>query len=142
MDTERYAVAVDGPSGAGKSTLARAAAAEVFAALATEITYARDHDRGYNRDFSRDDLKLNAESIAFMVCQRFGVECPMPDGKAAPQYYAYYEPDDCGKELDGLRQTARNMGDTVERAITPRQQERGNNRSNSRNNSGRRYGGR
>ena len=116
--------------------------AEVFAALATEITYARDHDRGYNRDFSRDDLKLNAESIAFMVCQRFGVECPVPDGKAAPQYYAYYEPDDCGKELDGLRQTARNMGDTVERAITPRQQERGNNRSNSRNNSGRRYGGR
>jgi len=119
---------------------------EVFAALAAEITYARDHDRGYNRDFSRDDLKLNAESIAYMVCQRFGVACPVPDAKASPQYYAYYEPDDCGKELDGLRQTARNMGDTVERAITPRQQERGNSRANSRsnnrNNGGRRYGGR
>ena len=121
--------------------------AEVFAALATEITYARDHERGYNRDFSRDDLKLNAESIAFMVCQRFGVECPLPDAKAAPQYYAYYEPDECGKELDGLRQTARNMGDAVERAITPRQQERGNSRANSRANNrssgrGRQYGGR
>ena len=108
--------------------------AEVFAALATEITYARDHDRGYNRDYNRDDLKLNAESIAFMVCQRFGVDCPLPDAKAAPEYYAYYEPEDRGKELDGLRQAARNMGDTVERAISPRQQERTNNRSNNRNN--------
>lgn len=118
--------------------------AEVFAALATEITYARDHNRGYNRDFNREDLKLNAESIAFMVCQRFGVACPLPDTKTAPAYYAYYEPEDRGKELESLRQTARNMGETVERAITPRQQERTNSRNNNRygGNNRRQYGAR
>ncbi len=120
---------------------------ELFAALAAEIVYARDHSRGHNRDFDRSDLKLNAESIAFMVCQRFGVDCPPPDTKAAPGYYSFYEPEDCGKELDSLRQAARNMGDTVERAITPRQQERGNNRAYNQagnragNRSGNRRGG-
>ena len=128
---------------------------EVFAALAAEIVYARDHDRGYNRDYDRSDLKLNAESIAFMVCYRFGVEHPLPDAKEAPAYYSFYEPEDCGKELDSLRQAARNMGDSVERAITPRQQERGNNRTynqagnragnragNQRSGNRRQYGGR
>ena len=117
-------------------------AIEVFAALATEIVYARDHDRGRNRDFDRTDLQLNAESIGFMVCRRFGVDCPLPDAEKAPAYYGYYEPEDRGKELDALRQTARNMGDTVERGITPRQQDRSNNRMNNRNNNRRQYGGR
>ena len=115
---------------------------EVFAALAAEIVYARDHDRGRNRDFDRADLQLNAESIAYMVCRRFGVSCPLPDAEKAPAYYGYYEPEDRGRELDALRQTARNMGDTVERGIMPRQQERGNNRMNSRGNNHRQYGGR
>lgn len=117
-------------------------ASEVFAALATEIVYARDHDRGYNRDYSRADLQLNAESIGYMVCRRFGVDCPMPKGDKAPAYYGYYEPEDRGKELDGLRQTARNMGDIVERSIAPRQQDRNNSRNNNRGNNRRQYGGR
>ena len=77
-----------------------------------------------------------------MVCRRFGVDCPLPDAEKAPAYYGYYEPEDRGKELDALRQTARNMGDTVERGITPRQQDRSNNRMNNRNNNRRQYGGR
>ena len=117
-------------------------ASEVFAALATEIVYARDHDRGRNRDYDRADLQLNAESVGFMVCRRFGVDCPLPDMEKAPAYYGYYEPEDRGRELDNLRQAARNMGDAVERAITPRQQERGNNRMNNRSNNRRQYGGR
>lgn len=109
-------------------------AGEVFSELAREIVYARDHERGRNRDFDRADLQLNAESIGFMVCRRFGVDCPMPDADKAPAYYGYYEAEDRGRELDKLRQTARNMGDTVERGITPRQQERGSKH--------RQYGGR
>ena len=115
---------------------------EVFAALATEIVYARDHDRGYNRDFDRRDLQLNAESIGYLVCRRFGVDCPMPNVEKVPAYYNYYEPEDRGKELDSLRQAARSMGDTVERSITPRQQDRSNSRNNNRGNNRRQYGSR
>ena len=102
--------------------------AEVFAALAIEISYARIHDRGRNRDFERDIFSLNAESIGYMVCRRFGVDCPAPSAEGIAQFYSCYTADERGKALDLMRQTARNMGDTVERGIAPRQQERGNNR--------------
>ena len=95
----------------------------MFAALATEISYARLHDRGMNRDYDRGTFQMNAESIGFMVCRRFGVDCPLPDAAGVQQFYSYYAPDERGKSLDFLRQTARNMGETVERSIQPRQQE-------------------
>ena len=56
---------------------------EVFAALATEISFARLHDRGMNRDYDRGAFQLNAESVGFMVCRRFGVDCPVPDASGA-----------------------------------------------------------
>jgi len=96
---------------------------EVFAALATEISYARIHDRGQNRDYDRGAFQMTAESIGFMVCRRFGVDCPLPNADKVEQYYSFYEPDERGKSLDLMRQTAKNMGDTVERSIQPRQQE-------------------
>jgi hypothetical protein len=109
---------------------------EVFAALATEISFARLHDRGMNRDYDRGAFQLNAESVGFMVCRRFGVDCPVPDAAGVQQFYSYYSPDDRGKSLDFMRQTARNMGDTVERGIQPRQQEH----TASRGSNNRQYG--
>ena len=103
---------------------------QVFAALATEISYARLHDRGMNRDYDRGTFQLNAESVGFMVCRRFG------DAAGVQQFYSYYSPDDRGKSLDFMRQTARNMGDTVERGIQPRQQEH----TASRGSNNRQYG--
>lgn len=111
---------------------------EVFAALATEISYARIHDRGMNRDYDRAAFQLTAESIGYMVCRRFGVDCPMPNADRVEQYYNFFEADERGKSLDLMRQTARNMGDTVEKSIQPRQQEH----NNSRNNTHRQYGAR
>ena len=111
---------------------------QVFASLATEISYARLHDRGMNRDYDRGTFQMTAESIGFMVCRRFGVDCPLPNADKVEQYYSYYEPGDRGQALDFMRQTARNMGDTVERSIQPRQQ----NQNFSRNNTHRQYGGR
>ena len=111
---------------------------EVFAALATEISYARIHDRGMNRDYDRTAFQLTAESIGYMVCRRFGVDCPMPNADKVEQYYNFFEADERGKSLDLMRQTARNMGDTVEKSIQPRQQEH----NNSRNNTHRQYGAR
>ena len=111
---------------------------EVFVALATEISYARIHDRGMNRDYDRAAFQLTAESIGYMVCRRFGVDCPMPNADRVEQYYNFFEADERGKSLDLMRQTARNMGDTVEKSIQPRQQEH----NNSRNNTHRQYGAR
>ena len=111
---------------------------QVFAGLATEISYARLHNRGQNRDYDRNTFQMTAESIGFMVCRRFGVDCPLPNADKVEQHYNYYEPGERGQALDMMRQTARNMGDTVERSIQPRQQDQNQNRNNIR----RQYGAR
>ena len=99
--------------------------AEVFSALATEIGYARGHDKGRNMDFDRRDYQLDAESIGYMLCRRFGVDCKPPQTGEVARLYEGYEPTDRGEALEALRKAARNMGDGIERSIQPRQQERG-----------------
>ena len=98
--------------------------AEVFAALATEITYARIHNKGRNTSFDRETYQLDAESVGYMVCRRFGVDCPIPQAKEVAQLYDGYEPAERSDALEELRKTARNIGDGIDRGIQPRQQER------------------
>ena len=62
----------------------------------------------------------------------------MPDTGKVEQFYNLYESDDRGKSLDLMRKTARNMGDTVERSIQPRQQEHNASRGNNPRQYGRR----
>lgn len=97
---------------------------EIFAALATEIAYARAHDRGYNKGYKREVYRLDSESVGYMVCRRFGVECQPPDAQLVHALYDGYEPASRGEALEGLRNTARNIGDGLDQRLNPRQQER------------------
>ena len=98
---------------------------EIFASLATEVTYARIHDKGRNSDFDREAYQLDAESVGYMLCRRFGVECPVPQARELSRLYEGYEPTDRSDALEQLRKTAKNIGDGVDRATQPRQPERG-----------------
>lgn len=115
---------------------------QVFAALATEISHAKLHDRGRNTDYNRQDCQLDAESVGYMICRRFNVECRPPESGNVARQYDGYEGIDRSEALEALRSVARNMGDTVERSIAPKQQTQSNNRSNTRNNTRRSYGSR
>lgn len=97
---------------------------EVFSALATEIGYAQAHDKGRNMDFDRETYRVDAKSVSYMLCRRFGVDCAPPQAMELAQIYDGYEASDRGEALEQLRKTARNMGDGIDRAIQPRQQER------------------
>lgn len=101
---------------------------EIFAALATELTLAYAHKRGYNADFSREDYQLDAQSVGYMVCRRFGVECPAPNTGRLGENYDGYEPEDREAALNSICKTARDMGDRVEKAVQPRQQEKSHKR--------------
>ncbi len=106
----------------------------VFAALATEIPLARAHDRGYNGNFKREFYALDAQSAGYMVCRRFGVECPMPEmTEHVNGTYNGLPPSTRGEMLEKVREAAREIGNGVEQTISPRQQERGSqNRRHSR----------
>ena len=101
-------------------------ATAVFAALGSEIALARSHDRGYNQSFKRELYALDAQSVSYMVCRRFGVECPPPElAKHVAGYYEGYPATNRGEALESVRDTTRKVGDGIEQAINPRQQERG-----------------
>lgn len=100
---------------------------EVFVALAAEIPLARAHDRGYNGNFKREFYSLDAQSAGYMVCRRFGVECPAPEmAEHVDSCYNGLPASVRGEMLEGVRAAARNMGNNIEQTINPRQQERGN----------------
>lgn len=102
---------------------------EVFVALAAEIPLARAHDRGYNGNFKREFYSLDAQSAGYMVCRRFGVECPPPEmAQHVSGCYNGLPPSVCGEMLESVRDTSRKIGDRVEQSISPRQQERGGHR--------------
>ncbi len=104
-------------------------ATQVFAALSAEIALARAHDRGYNQSFKRELYALDAQSVGYMVCRRFGVECPPPELAAhVAGYYEGYPATNRGEALESVRATARKIGDGVEQTIAPRQQERDGSR--------------
>ncbi len=105
---------------------------EVFAALATEIAYARAHDRGYNKSYKREVYKLDSESVGYMVCRRCGVACEPPDARSVHILYDGYEPTSRGEALEKLRNTARNIGDGIDQRLNPRQQERSARRHGTR----------
>ena len=101
----------------------------VFATLAAEIPLARAHDRGYNASFRREYYELDAKSAGYMVCRRFGVTCTPPEwGVYEDNLYTGLSASVRGEMLEGVRATARNIGNNIEQTINPRQQERGNNR--------------
>ena len=96
----------------------------IFAALAAEIAYARVHDRGYNRGYKREVYKIDSESVGYMVCRRFGVQCSPPDARLVGALYDGFDPANRGEALEQLRNTARSIGEGVEQRLNPRQPER------------------
>ena len=54
---------------------------DVFAALAVESVHARMHNQGRNTQYNRESYQIDAESIGYMVCRRFGVPCKLPDAR-------------------------------------------------------------
>ncbi len=51
---------------------------EAFAGIAIEIAHVRFHAKGYNQNYSREDYELDAQSVGYMICHRFGVPCEAP----------------------------------------------------------------
>lgn len=95
-----------------------------LAALTKEIAHANFHDGGFNTAYRREDYALDAESVSYMVCSRFGVECDAPDASGIAELYDQLEPKDRRTALDFDHSAADRMGRRVEEALNPPQQER------------------
>ena len=103
--------------------------AEAFAGIAIEIAHVRFHAKGYNQNYSRDDYELDAQSVGYMICRRFGVPCEAPDVSNLAEFYDGFEPQDRRQALGQIQDMAQKIGGSIERAITPQVRSRNMNRS-------------
>lgn len=101
---------------------------ETFAALATEIALSRMHGKGRIRDFNREDFQLDAESISYILCRRFGIEHPLPDAKNIAALYDGYNSQERRTSLDQIQDMCKQIGNNIERSIEPPQKTRATGR--------------
>lgn len=97
---------------------------EAFAAIAAEIAHARLHGKGYNPGYNRADCELDAQSVSYILCRRFGISRDMPDLSRLPQLYEGYDAQDRRRALDGIQDMSKQFGSSIEKSITPQQRTR------------------
>ncbi len=94
---------------------------QVFIAVAAEIAHSRFHDRGFNRAYHYENYQLNAQSVSYILCRRFGVEREQPDASRLPELFrgcGIQERQDALKEIQGM---SRQIGRAIDRSISPPQ---------------------
>ena len=87
--------------------------AEAFAGIAIEIAHVRFHAKGYNQNYSRDDYELDAQSVGYMICRRFGVPCEAPDVSNLAAFYDGFEPQDRRQALGQIQDMAQKIGGSI-----------------------------
>lgn len=102
---------------------------EAFAGIAVEIAHTRFHSKGYNANYSRGDYELDAQSVGYLLCKRFGVPCEAPDTSTLAALYEGYEPLDRRQALGQIQSMAQKIGGSIERAITPQMRNRSRNQN-------------
>lgn len=96
----------------------------LFASIATEIAHARIHAKGANAGYDRVDCELDAQSISYILCRRFGVEQDLPDMTRLGELYEDWSPQDRRQALDHIQNMSKQIGGSIERDITPQTKNR------------------
>ena len=92
---------------------------QTFAALAREIVHAKIHNHGQYPYYSREDCKLDADSVSYMLCRSFGIPQSRPDASKIAMMNDGLETQDRRSVLDNLQQIFRQMQGNIYREVTP-----------------------
>lgn len=102
---------------------------EAFAAIAAEVALTRFHDKGYNPNYSWARYELDAQSVAYILCRRFGIEPKTPNMERLAERFRGMTPQDCKTVLDNIQNMSKQIGRTIEMNIeTEKQKGRTNER--------------
>ena len=97
-----------------------------FYAIATEIVQARFHNKGANQYYDKDECRLDAESVAYLICRRVGLDQPLPDTTDVAALYDGFEVEQRTDALNRIQSMAKQIGGAIERNMQPPQRNRGN----------------
>ncbi len=101
---------------------------EIFAGLASEVAHSRIHNKGKNVYYTRKDNDLDAKSVAYLLCKRFGVKCDMPDLSGLTAQYEGWTAPQIKQALGYIQEMSKQIGGSIEKSITPQNQNRGSMR--------------
>lgn len=102
--------------------------AETFAALATEVALSRIHNKGKNIHYTRKENELDAQSVSYLLCKRFGIECEMPDLSNLTDIYNGWTAPEIRQALSYIQDMSKQIGGSIDKSITPQPHSRGNMR--------------
>ena len=90
---------------------------EAFAAITAEVAHSRFHAKGANASYDRGECELDAQSISYILCRRYGIERPMPDMSNLAALYEGWEPQECRQALDNIQDTSKQFGRSIEKNL-------------------------
>lgn len=105
---------------------------EAFAAIATEIAQARFHNKGINTAYNREECTLDAESVSYILCRRFGIDRDTPDLSNLGELYEGWDAQDVRAALTSIQEMSKQIGGAIERDTAPKQHGRGSVRRSAR----------
>lgn len=94
---------------------------QVFAAVAGEIAHSRFHDRGFNRAYRYENYELNAQSVSYILCRRFGVEREQPDASHLPGLFRGCGIQERQEALKNIQGMSRQIGGAIDKTLAPPQ---------------------
>lgn len=87
---------------------------EAFAAIAAEVALTRFHDKGFNRDYRWERYELDAQSVSYILCRRFGVEPKMPNMERLTERFEGMTPEECKSVLDKVQDMSKQIGRSID----------------------------
>lgn len=97
---------------------------EAFAAIAAEVAHSRFHNKGRNAFYDRAECSIDAQSVSFLLCRRFGVECELPNLAALAESYNGWSSQEVRQALDSIQEMSKKIGGSIEQAVAPQQHTR------------------
>ena len=90
---------------------------EAFAAITAEVAQSRFHKRGETPGYNRTECELDAQSISYILCRRFGIERPMPEMEHLPELYEGWDIEDRRRALDSIQDLSKKMGRSIDKNL-------------------------
>lgn len=97
---------------------------EAFASIAAEVALTRFHDKGFNRDYSWAKYELDAQSVAYVLCRRFGIEPRTPNMERLAERFEGMTPTEARAVLDGIQDMSKQIGRSIEKNLEEKQRNR------------------
>ena len=90
---------------------------EAFPAIVAEVAHSRMHAKGVYAAYSRAECDLDAQSVSYILCRRYGIDRPMPDTSALPELYEGWDAQERRQALDSIQDMSKKMGRSIDKNL-------------------------